>query len=154
MSDQQDQTRADPVLISTGERGKTGDTGQRGQVGQTGATGKHGTRGDKGETGEAFTRGQTLFLAVFVVVAFIIVAYRSEVNSRSIARDDREHHAAAVKVCELTNDNSRAINTLLDGIINSIESSPMLSAKEKKQRIDFYEASRLKIADCSPSSQE
>ena len=69
-----------------GERGERGPMGDHGQDGRTGATGKTGSTGEKGNKGEAGANGQFLShrkgLAgfLFVVVAFVALAYNTERN--------------------------------------------------------------------------
>ena len=68
------------------ERGERGPVGDHGQDGRTGATGKTGSAGEKGNTGATGANGQFLShrkgLAgfLFVVVAFLALAYNTEQN--------------------------------------------------------------------------
>ena len=72
--------------MNDGERGERGPMGDHGQDGRTGATGKTGSVGAKGNTGPAgvdgrfLSRNKSMAGFLFVVVAFLALAYNTEKN--------------------------------------------------------------------------
>lgn len=64
--------------MTQGERGRTGDHGQTGQTGERGVPGARGARG------ESFSKGQVLAMFLFVVLAFVVLAARTEYNAGKI----------------------------------------------------------------------
>lgn len=117
-----------------GERGQTGlaglagDAGERGQTGDTGITGPTGLTGEVGPTGNVgppvLTRAQTLAMFLFIVAAFVVLAYRTEYNSGRI--DD------LIRVeCEARNVNAARSNAVIDTAIDAETRKP----KPDQQRI-------------------
>jgi len=74
----------------TGERGQKGDHGQHGEKGDKGSTGAVGPSGPIGRTGPTspyLGRNQTLVIFAFIVVAFVLLAYRTEIITDRIEQD-------------------------------------------------------------------
>lgn len=68
-----------------GDRGIAGERGPKGDHGQVGERGKTGNTGEAGADGIPYLgRKQTLFLFGFVVLAFVLLAARTEINARHI----------------------------------------------------------------------
>lgn len=69
-----------------------GDKGERGVAGERGAKGDHGQDGKKGVQGEPgvaapyLDRKKTLALFAFVVLAFVVLAVRTESNTQDIQK--------------------------------------------------------------------
>jgi hypothetical protein len=73
-----------------GERGRTGDHGQRGETGAT------------GDRGRSFSRTQVLVMFLFMVVAFTLLAVRSEHNADRIDKiEQRQVCTSDPAGCEL-----------------------------------------------------
>ncbi len=64
-----------------------GRAGTEGRVGLAGETGKTGPTGVKGAP--VLSRMQTLTMFLFIVSAFILIAWRSEVNADRISNNSR-----------------------------------------------------------------
>jgi hypothetical protein len=73
-------------MATRGERGPKGDHGQQGEHGETGITGR------QGEKGVGFSRTQVAVMFLFVVLAFMVLALRTEHNAGRI--DVLEHQVA------------------------------------------------------------
>lgn len=142
----------------SGQSGETGQPGQRGLTGETGQTGERGATGDHGQAGQmgdigltgmtgkdappVLSRAQTIFLFMFVVLCFALLAWRSEVNQKAIASN-------ADKSCHRVNANTETINDFLDTLISNIESSAAYTPAEKEQRKAAYESSKRTLIDCN-----
>ena len=87
-----------------GERGERGDHGQHGEKGDTGSTGSTGSTGASGPIGRTgptspyLGRNQTLVIFAFIVVAFVLLAYRTELNTDRL---DRNVYEACVERSEI-----------------------------------------------------
>ena len=75
--------------MSDGERGETGKTGDQGIPGPKGDKGEPGDRGPKivlsGQ--RALGRTQTLTIFAFIVIAFVLLAYRTETADDRLVRN-------------------------------------------------------------------
>lgn len=67
-----------------GERGPKGDHGQHGEAGCEGKQGATGATGAPGAPAAYLSRNRTLALFAFVVLAFLLLAVRSEIHTRDI----------------------------------------------------------------------
>jgi len=101
--------------MTTGERGPTGDHGQDGQEGKQGVAGRTGVPGETGDTGDTgapgepghdgkdvLTKTQTLALFLFIVVAFLALAYRSEMNAINIRDNTKRIVQVVDELCNRT----------------------------------------------------
>lgn len=86
----------------TGERGMKGDHGQHGEKGDTGKTGCAGPTGPIGKTGPTspyLGRTKTLVIFAFIVVGFLLLAYRTEV---AVDRGQRGVYEACLARAEIS----------------------------------------------------
>lgn len=107
-------------MNTPGERGPKGDSGdfqgERGASGERGVAGERGPQGDDGRSGQAGAAGadshyldrkKTLALFGFIVLAFVLLAYRTEVNSRDIQKAVYEVCIAKADVDKVTSNCER-----------------------------------------------
>ncbi len=123
----------------SGERGVEGRTGERGSEGRRGTTGKTGQTGEKGEP--TLSRSQTISMFLFVVAAFILLAWRTEINADRIGNNTR-------LICESVNMSGTNANTVIDTnriVIAKIEG---FTGAEKKSLIDNYRNAKTEPAPC------
>jgi Collagen triple helix repeat (20 copies) len=79
-----------------GDPGQTGSPGESGVPGPVGAAGAAGPAGEIGPTGPAgsqkapLSRGRALAMFLFVVLAFLLLAGRSEIQQNRIERQQRQ----------------------------------------------------------------
>lgn len=95
-----------------GDTGERGDTGDRGIAGERGPKGDHGQHGEKGLTGLTgptgapgtsapyLRRNQTLAIFGFIVLAFLLLAYRSESNANHIRDGVQRQDNFISEVCQ------------------------------------------------------
>ncbi len=89
----------------TGERGPKGDHGQHGEKGDKGGAGPAGPCGPIGRTGPTspyLGRRQTLVIFAFIVVGFVLLAYRTEVAADQGQRSIYEACLARAEISRLT----------------------------------------------------
>ena len=90
-----------------GERGVAGERGMKGDHGQDGETGATGRRGPQGDPAPYLDRRKTLALFAFVVLAFTLLAARSEINANDIRRGVYENCLTRAEVEKVTSDCER-----------------------------------------------
>ncbi len=137
--------------MTIGERGpasndgKSGDLGQNGQVGKRGVKGRTGMTGKPGLTGEkgdpALSRSQTLVMFLFIVVAFILLAYRTEINSDRISNNTR-------LICEAVNMSVTNVNSVIDTNSVVVAKIEGFTVVEKKAFINAYRNATTEPALC------
>lgn len=145
----------------TGETGETGDTGKTGQTGTTGDSGERGMQGDHGQAGEIGMQGEPgpsqtkrLLVLYFIMLAiFILLAIRSEINTREIDDQADEIRNTQFLICEARNLNVERTNTLYEGLIkveqkNRVSTQSPREAKTIQKRIDLYREESLVPAKC------
>lgn len=88
------------------ERGPVGDHGQDGRDGSKGEIGRAGPIGQTGPPGKAgkdvLNKTQTLVGFVFVVLCFVLLAYRSESNANHIRDGVERQDKFLVEICRTT----------------------------------------------------
>lgn len=150
-----------------GDRGQPGETGQPGDVGDTGDTGmsgdpgERGKQGDHGQAGEIGMQGepgpsQTMRLLVLyfvMLIVFILLAIRSEINTREIEDQSEEIRNTQFLICEARNLNVERTNTLYTGLIkveqkNRVSTQSPRESQTIQKRIDLYKAEALIPAKC------
>lgn len=144
------------------ERGATGDHGQAGQDGREGRRGEVGPRGPAGATGlagagERGARGRqggstpalrlrmlVLYVVMIGLVAFVAFMYqRGEVERKQFEK-------AVIDNCNDNRENTINFNAFIDTLINSYQSSPVLTKKEIAERVEFFKAAKGTVPSCPP----
>ena len=141
---------ADPTR---GERGPQGAHGQVGDTGGTGDTGRQGETGERGRTGAAgsapLSRTKTLAMCVFVVAAFVMLAYRTEVNFNRTEVNSDTNKDDTWRACTQTNRTALAVNEILDQLIAfQGNAPPTLTPKKERQRDAKYMALKIIPLEC------
>ncbi len=91
-----------------GERGPKGDHGQDGRTGMAGREGKEGVVGPVGPIGKTgptspyLGRTQTLVIFAFIVLGFLLLAYRTEATGERAQQGIYEACLARVDISRLT----------------------------------------------------
>lgn len=143
----------DEPLMVVGKTGKTGDAGKMGRTGETGRTGKAGNAGLAGAQGRpgrnaVFGTGRILSLFGFIVVAFLVLAVRSEVNSDDIAKNSLATKRQVYAMCVVSQENGESLTLLLDQAIQSIATSDQLTPELKKKYTVLYIRAKPQIVSC------
>ncbi len=111
---------------------------------------ERGRQGERGRTGAAgsppLSRTKTLAMFVFVVLAFVLLAYRTEVNFNN---NNNDTHRACIQ----SNRTIVAVNEILNQLIEfQGNAPPKLPPAEEKQRDQRYMALMMIPLECpSPS---
>jgi hypothetical protein len=145
------------------ERGPTGDHGQAGQDGREGRRGETGERGPAGvvvdgKQGERGQRGRAggstpglrmrMLILYLVTITLLVWVGVSQVRSE---QDRRHFQRAVVANCLANRQNTVAFNRFIDTLTTSYNKSRVLTAKEKAERIAFFDAAKGKVPTCPPS---
>ena len=141
-----------------GERGYKGDKGDKGDhqkgdrgmpgmpvVGATGATGK---TGPSGKDARYLDRKQILALFAFVVVAFLLLAWRSEVNADKIQRDSERISRNQFQSCTVSRDILLKFNAQQRGVIAIERTNKFIDDVVRAKRIKVYTEAILPVPDC------
>lgn len=127
-----------------GERGDSGDRGITGERGMKGDHGQHGEKGEQGEAGESGTylhRTQALALAAFIVLAFLVLAYRTEYNTGTIQRNQMQS-------CQTARDVVQKYNGLLDANIVIERNNKFIDDDVRSKRVAAYTAAHFNVPVC------
>ncbi len=143
---------------ASGQRGYVGERGRDGQTGGTGVPGQTGRTGDTGQTGQmgpsVLSRTQTLAMFLFVVIAFTLLAYRSEVNADNIKENNtKQLEQDQYSQCLNRNENIERSNNLYEGLIWIERKNPFASQSKEafatiQSRIQLYEQNMLIPLEC------
>lgn len=87
-------------------------------------------------------RTATLILALGTLVAFLIVAHRTEVTQDQM-------RVSAFNQCQVANDNASALNKFIDRIIVAARASTTLTATEKADRVAQYRSIKQALPVCA-----
>ncbi len=128
-----------------GERGAQGDAGHpghEGQRGMQGVQGAPGVQGVRGVTSRSFGRGM-LFIFAFVVVSWLLMAYRVEVQDNNLARYQYEQ-------CQARKANVARTNIYYEGLIRIEQRNPFrqTSPQTIADRIALFRAAKLTPPEC------
>jgi len=140
-----------------GERGRDGQTGLAGLPGERGAPGDSGQIGVTGDTGVAGPSPTSRLLVMFVLmmVAFLVLAVRSEINADNISDNNRDLDRFAQEQCEQRSVNVARLNIVYTGLI-AIEKKSLLTERnlteiqDIRSRIDLYSANKFIVPICGP----
>ncbi len=128
------------------ERGPTGDHGQDGSPGAVGPIGADGP--------SVLTRVQTLAMFLFIVSAFVLLAWRSEINANNIKNNNNEQlEQQQYRQCQERNENIDRSNDLYEGLIWIERKNPFATQSKEalatiQNRIQLYEQNMLVPSDC------
>lgn len=104
--------------------------------------------------------GNTKFLcmmAAFLLLAFLFQVQQAQqdatfdrqmVNQRIIADSQAAITRNQVNLCMARNTASASHNDLIDELVSSVRSTPTLTAKERTDRIDRYNAAKIELLTC------
>ncbi len=85
-----------------GERGPKGDHGQHGEKGEIGTTGVAGPIGRTGPTSPYLGRTQTLVIFAFIVLGFVLLAFRTEATADRAQQGVYQACLARAEISRLT----------------------------------------------------
>lgn len=111
--------------------------------------GKQGLRGPRGRPGTASTpvlrvRMLTLYVVMVVLLAgFAYVYQRAESDRRSFERK-------IVANCISNRDNTVRFNAFIDRLVDTYQTSRVLTEAEKEQRTKFFAAAKGRVPECPP----
>lgn len=137
--------------MNTGDQGERGQSGDRGVTGERGAKGDHGQDGEKGDTGARgltgepapyLGRAKTLALFAFVVLAFFLLAWRSEINTSEIAK-------VQTQSCEISRSILVKYNSLQQANILIETDNKFIDDKVRALRVKAYTEAILPVPDCA-----
>jgi hypothetical protein len=132
--------------------GGTGGVGGAGGIGVQGEQGEQGIQGKTGSSQKAirFADRRMLFLLLFVVVAFVAVAARSELNNRSIKHNAHRQAVYNYQQCQRSVVNTQKINATTDAQIKFLSGFLKTSPNPAGLRafIKIYEDSKLIVPAC------
>lgn len=136
--------------MTIGECGSQGDHGQHGDTGATGATGKAGATGQAGPRGAGFSRPQTLAIAGFVLLAFLLLSWRSEINASDIRRNSAAdliaRCEASVAVLDRINNQLTDLVAIDQSLIDDEPERPR--AASIRLRIEAYRSGIQPVPNC------
>lgn len=91
---------------------------------------------------------QNRAIAVFTLVAFLLVAWRTEIQQDRLDQAAQRDRQTAFEQCQVANDNARHLNDFLDQIITSVRTSKTLTSAEKAQRVRVYAGIKQGLPVC------
>jgi hypothetical protein len=121
----------------SGRQGEAGNTGSTGETGEAGERGKAGAVGGRGRTGRGLSNTQMTVIFLFVVLAFVVVAGRTEVQQRQINRNAHRIEVTQYEICTTRNAATRRQNALIDAAIEAEKRKPHPDAKRIRDLENF-----------------
>lgn len=88
------------------------------------------------------SRWQVTIAFILVMLAFTLLAYRSEVNTNRISRN-------VYLQCQANNRAANGTNHVLDALIAAVTITKSLPDSEKTDRIKKYQAVKVPMLNCS-----
>jgi hypothetical protein len=89
------------------------------------------------------------FLAGFTLFAFLLVSWRTEVQSAQIEDAVERDRLSAFRTCQLVNDNARALNEFVDVAIASVKANEALTKADKEYRVSLYVSIKQRLPVCA-----
>jgi hypothetical protein len=131
-----------------GLRGRQGVSGIRGLKGEKGdlssskgERGQQGYRGRQGKAGRQYTYIQLLIMPVFIVLAFALLTWRTEVNNNAIKKD-------LYVQCLQTNTDTVNVNAAWDNLATIEKNNPTIDPTLKAQQEAAYAQARQPLLVC------
>lgn len=89
-------------------------------------------------------------LAVFVVAAFLLLTWRTEVQDDSIRKTALHQRLYEYRACGIRNDNIERLNKFYAGMSEIERRNPYqaISPETIAQRIRLYQGAQLTVVDC------
>lgn len=98
----------------------------------------------------SWTDAKVLLLAIFVALAFGLLAGRSEMQQSAIIEQNHRMALFQYHECMVRNDAANRLNTILDQSIEETRAAPpsRLSAAEKAKNIQYLTKAKAGLVDC------
>lgn len=122
------------------------ESGERGEAGERGPKGDHGQPGVRGATGATgatayFRRSQTLVLFGFIVLAFVLLAWRTEINANNLL--NQQHNGCLIRKESVLKFNRQQVE------LTKIEQrNKFINEDIRQARIKVYQEGALVVPDC------
>jgi hypothetical protein len=128
----------------SGRQGEAGATGSAGEAGVAGAAGEVGAVGRRGRTGRGLSNTQVTVVFAFVVLAFVVLSLRTEIQQRAISANAHRIEVLFFEQCTIRNITAQNQIKLIDSAIASEKRKPKPDAK----RIRDLEQFRPSVVNC------
>lgn len=131
-----------------GRQGEAGVSGPQGEPGRPGPPGDvvQGEAGPRGLRGRSLTNTQITAVFLFVVLAFVVLSVRTEIQQRQISRNAHRIEVLNHGQCEVRNAGARNQIRLIDSAIAAEKRKPRPDAKRLRDLEDF----KPPVVDCGP----
>lgn len=89
-------------------------------------------------------------LAIFVVTAFLLLTWRTEVQDENIRQTALDQRLYEYQACGIRNDNIRRLNEFYAGMTKIERQNPYQATSPETiaERIRLYQGAQLTVVDC------
>jgi hypothetical protein len=123
-----------------GRQGEAGVAGQAGEAGAQGEAGKAGKIGATGRRGFVVSNTQMTAVFLFVVLAFVVLSVRGEVQQRQISSNAHRIEVLFHDQCQTRNAATRRQNALIESAIEAEKRKPKPDMKRVRDLTNFLGA--------------
>jgi hypothetical protein len=92
------------------------------------------------------TRAARIRQLILYTLLILVLAYVTTISVKA----DRNQHALIAN-CYATQANARNFNALVDRVVQTYKTSPVLTPEQRKSRIAFFDGAKQTVPHCPPT---